>query len=914
MNAHTPFDANQDWSNPYCQNKSNDPMVDALLGNAYHVVRTVYCNLGYIKHLYDFLSKYGVVICVQSEDELKTITTEAKYARIYDKSPAGDRRVTDYLYVDDDRTGILPEDTTATGSWVKVATSGSSGESFGEGAYIPWVFNNGVAVGGETTIRVPEGTVGIPFIVVNGSMNYVGKGFEYDTETLTITLAQPLEIGDEVVCLLTGVPAVPGVPNINNWTQINWLYNNGAAVGGEQVIEVPYTFQDISAVFKNGLRLVKGLSTDSYTIDAENSRFILTEPLATNDRLVAQIGGETQLLSVPDFTIEEVARVSNVKNSEVILSTDTNQTLNGKKVVYSVNEQKSYGLPVLPTNVYIKSVTDGKLTYNPGSVTVDLLDAPSQLRQQLEGAAVYDKDFATIAEAFDRASQNGAALVITSSRTIRVPSEAPSIQAVVNICTRLKQNVYLTVLLDAGFQFTTETLVEKRDCSWITIQSTDPVVPVSSSFSGINLMHVVNSFGPIWDILADMAGSSAGNGIYVRRNSDIEVRPGKGVINAVNTAVASLPCGIVIVEGSRGHIPSSNFSGNYRNLWVSKSSQCNAEGGNFDNATGDFATYIVRNSLCHLSLATVNNAAHNAVYANNSRITFLEGEAINADTALYAEFAGVIYSRPRDGNITNISGSRINAISASNGGVIIAEGMTISPASGFGITARDGGKVSAVGTSVLATGTALNVYNEGEVNIAGAGNVISSSSTGVNVVRAYQGGRINLDGAVVTGGSNGLLAESGGTIHARGVNMSGQASNTIQATGGYVNADNSVLSKSSVNADIVYARRGGIINANFSTITGGRIGVHADVGGRVCVNNSTINGASIGGVRATGGEVYAQSAIIQNNTGKDLAVLSGGALRAGGATTTNSSPAGTPNPSDANAAFNTFASVGFIFA
>lgn len=538
----------------------------------------------------------------------------------------------------------------------------------------------------------------------------------------------------------------------------------------------------------------------------------------------------------------------------------------------------------------------------------------ASLRQQLESVAIYDKDYPTIAEAFGRAYYLGAALVLTSSRTIRIPSDAPSLQSVVDICARIKSDVYLTIILDAGFIFTEETLVEKRDCSWMTIQSDDSVVKVSPSFSGINLIHVVNSFGPIWDILADMAGSSAGNGIYVRRNSDIEVRPGKGVINAVNTAVASLPCGIVIVECSRGHIPSANFSGCYRNLWVSKSSECNAEGGNFDNAKGDFATYIVRNSLCHLSLATVNNAAHNAVYANNSRITFLEGEAINADTALYAEFAGVIYTRPRDGNITNISGSRINAISASNGGVIIAEGMTISPASGFGITARDGGKVSAVGTSVLATGTALNVYNEGEVNISGAGNVISSSSASVNVVRAYQGGRINLDGAVVAGGSNGLLAESGGTIHARGVNMSGQAANTIQATGGYVYADNSVLSKSSVNVDIVYARRGGIINANFSTITGGRIGVHADAGGIVCVNNSTISGASTNGVRATGGEVNAQSATVQNNTGKDLAIYSGGILRAGGSTTTNSSASGTPNASDSNVAFNTFGAPGFIFA
>lgn len=402
MNSHIPFDADNDWTlDPYHCNRSNDPLVDKVIGNAYAVVRAVYCNLGNLKLLYDFLNTYGMVLGVKSEVELKALTTKAAFARIYDKSPVGDRRVTDYLYVDGDRTGILPDDTTATGSWVKVATSSSPGgsESSGEGAYIPFVFNNGAAVGGETTIRVPDGTIGVPFIVVNGSMNYVGKGFEFDTATLTITLAQPLEKSDEVVCLLTGVPAVPGVPNIDNWTQINWLYNNGAAIGGEQVIEVPYKFQDISAVFKNGLRLVKGLTTYSYTLDTENNRFILTEPLAENDRLVAQIGGEVQVLSVTDHTIEEVARSANVKDSEVILSTNTTQFLNNKKIIFSVNEQKSYGLPVLPTNVCIQSVANGKLTYNPGSVVVDLPPPPSDALTLLE-------DFHTLL-----ASSEGASLI-----------------------------------------------------------------------------------------------------------------------------------------------------------------------------------------------------------------------------------------------------------------------------------------------------------------------------------------------------------------------------------------------------------------------------------------------------------------------------------------------------------------------
>ena len=401
MNAHTPFDAKQDWTNPYCQNSSNDPMVDALLGNAYHVVRTVYCNLGNLKLIYDFLNQYGMVLGVQSEAELKALTTKAKYARIYGFSRAGDRQVTDYLYVEGDRTGIIPDNPEATGSWITVATSGSSGggTSSGEGAYIPWVYSNGSATGGETTISVPDGTVGVPFIIVNGDMQYVGRGFEFNVDSLSITLAQPLEEGDEVVFLLTGVPAVPDNPNVNDWIQINWLYNNGAAVGGEQVIAIPYTFQSVPAVYKNGLRLYKGLTTESYTADPDNQRIFLTEPLTTNDRLIVQLGGEARVLEAADHTLQEVARAANVKDSDVILSTDTTQFLNDKKVVYSVSEQKAYGLPSLPTNVYIQSVENGKLTYSPGAVEVDLVPIPGS-SEELKNSLISD---------------TGAAIVSTSS-------------------------------------------------------------------------------------------------------------------------------------------------------------------------------------------------------------------------------------------------------------------------------------------------------------------------------------------------------------------------------------------------------------------------------------------------------------------------------------------------------------------
>lgn len=369
MNAHTPFDANKDWSNPYCQNSSNDPMVDALLGNAYHVVRTVYCNLGKLKHLYDFLQQYGVVIGVQSKQELKTLTTDVKYARLYDKTPDGKNQVTDYLYVVDDRTGVVPDDPSATGSWILVAAPGRGG-SDGSATYVVWQYT---ATGGENTIKVPLDTVGVAFITVDGFTQTNGKGYSFDMETGTVTLAQPLEAGEEVLLFLTGMPAVPDSFSIDNWRVVNWLYNQGAAVGGEQVINIPFIFKDVSAVYVNGSRLYKNLNSKSYEVDAANQRIFLTEPLETNDVVILTIGGTEETIQLADKTIQEVARGFNLKDSEVILDSDHTTFLNNKKVVYVSNQQKSYKLPTIPPNVCIDSIVGDQLTYTPGNVTVTLL-------------------------------------------------------------------------------------------------------------------------------------------------------------------------------------------------------------------------------------------------------------------------------------------------------------------------------------------------------------------------------------------------------------------------------------------------------------------------------------------------------------------------------------------------------------
>ena len=296
-----------------------------------------------------------------------------RYARVYTFSNTVVYGYTDYLYVEGNNSGVIPNDPDATGTWVVVASSSTSGDSGGGNAYIPYVYAHGSALGGETTIAVPNGTVGVPMIVVEGFIQTVGYGFEFDVSTSTVTLAQPLELGDEVLLLLSGSPAVPDKPNVSDWVVINWPYNYGAAVGGESLIDIPYTFQSVPAVFKNGLRLYPGLTTQSYTIDADNQRIFMTEPLVTNDRVIIQIGGEYETLTISDRTKQEIARGFNLTDAQVILDNDVVSTLNDKVVVYAIAQQKSYKLPALPTNVHIVSITGNKLIYSPGNVEVTLL-------------------------------------------------------------------------------------------------------------------------------------------------------------------------------------------------------------------------------------------------------------------------------------------------------------------------------------------------------------------------------------------------------------------------------------------------------------------------------------------------------------------------------------------------------------
>lgn len=70
---------------------------------------------------------------------------------------------------------------------------------------VAWVYNGGLAVGGETTVIInkPTKVFAVPYIEVNGSRQEVGYHYSFDATTQTITLVKPLEAGDFLVAMTT---------------------------------------------------------------------------------------------------------------------------------------------------------------------------------------------------------------------------------------------------------------------------------------------------------------------------------------------------------------------------------------------------------------------------------------------------------------------------------------------------------------------------------------------------------------------------------------------------------------------------------------------------------------------------------------------------------------------------------------
>ncbi|QIO03210.1 tail spike protein [Salmonella phage pertopsoe] len=151
---------------------------------------------------------------------------------------------------------------------------------------------------------------------------------------------------------------------------ITWVYNGGSAIGGETEITLDIVVDDVPAIDINGSRQYKNLG---FTFDPLTSKIALAQELDAEDEVVVIINGTPNIYNQIDYTLREVARVTNVKDTEVIYFS-VGVVLSGYKVIYDKVTQRSYFIPELPTGTTAVSLSSSAvLVHSAGSVDLGAL-------------------------------------------------------------------------------------------------------------------------------------------------------------------------------------------------------------------------------------------------------------------------------------------------------------------------------------------------------------------------------------------------------------------------------------------------------------------------------------------------------------------------------------------------------------
>ncbi|NHV55301.1 hypothetical protein HBA96_26315, partial [Escherichia coli] len=195
------------------------------------------------------------------------------------------------------------------------------------------------ATGGETFISLPFYPV-TGVVTINGSMQVPLDNFEIDGNTLNLGCA--LSKGDVVFCLFDKILSPED-------TAKGIRIYKFQAVGGETEFTPDFTSYGVQSLYIGGEYKTPEIE---YSYNSTTGKVSLQTALTAGVWVVAEMSAKQPNISpLFDRSIQEIARSANVKDSEVILSTNTSQSLNGKKIIFDAASQKIYGLPSLPTNV-----------------------------------------------------------------------------------------------------------------------------------------------------------------------------------------------------------------------------------------------------------------------------------------------------------------------------------------------------------------------------------------------------------------------------------------------------------------------------------------------------------------------------------------------------------------------------------
>lgn len=192
---------------------------------------------------------------------------------------------------------------------------------------------------------------------------------KYSLDGNVITFSPSLPASTELQ-VIEYTPVQLGTGGGSGSSTITWVYNGGSAIGGETEITLDVVVDDVPAIDINGSRQYKNLG---FTFDPLTSKITLAQELEPEDEVVVIINGTPNIYNQIDHTLREVARVANVKDTEVVYFS-VGAVLSGYKVIYDKVTQRSYFIPELPTGTTAVSLSSSAvLVHSAGSVDLGAL-------------------------------------------------------------------------------------------------------------------------------------------------------------------------------------------------------------------------------------------------------------------------------------------------------------------------------------------------------------------------------------------------------------------------------------------------------------------------------------------------------------------------------------------------------------
>ena len=208
---------------------------------------------------------------------------------------------------------------------------------------------------------------------------------KYSLDGNVITFSPSLPASTELQ-VIEYTPIQLGIGDGSGSSTITWVYNGGSAIGGETEITLDVVVDDVPAIDINGSRQYKNLG---FTFDPLTSKITLAQELEPEDEVVVIINGTPNIYNQIDRTLQEVARATNVKDTEVVYFS-VGAALSGYKVIYDKETQRAYPLPadIAPGTTAVSLSSSAVLVHSAGSVDLGEL-------------AVSREEYVTLSGTFD---------------------------------------------------------------------------------------------------------------------------------------------------------------------------------------------------------------------------------------------------------------------------------------------------------------------------------------------------------------------------------------------------------------------------------------------------------------------------------------------------------------------------------